>query len=246
MNWTNTGAGTVVNYLPGAITPISANRPIVFVGSSRSGSLVPFNVIQFRSIPGFDNDRNTPVSQTYFGFNDANGNQTYLNDKLYLATRDTSTGSTFTARMQRGLTAQYAQITPNDGLQAMRFGYSSGTTNKTECKNAEYSCTWRKIDTSYACQGNYTPAADNPDIYATGQCGITAEGYCAPVKSLRDATASEVKVLDGSGTYIGRKPDPAGTTKAVVDAAIFSCSYTGLETLACPFQVATKIWAMFS
>lgn len=244
MTWSNTGSAAVVNYIPNEVlTPISAHRPIIFVATKRGWSITPFNVIQFRALTG---STTVPVTSVYFGHYDSSGTPVY-EPNYEPATQDTSTWSTYTVRYRWTGYADFAQITPADGLQAMRLGTSSATTTKTECRNAEYACKWIKYNTGFGCQWDFAPAFDNPAYNATGECEVSAEWYCAPVQELRSLAAGspEAWVYDSNGNKVGRTTDTNLASKDITNADIFSCSYTWLETLACPFQIAGKLWKQF-
>jgi len=200
------------------MNPTSDHYPLAFIASKRNGAVRQFNVLRFSG---------GGANGVQWGFYGSDGTPQIINpSKLYVPTVDTSgTGSDTTARLDGNQKADFAYVKISDGMKSVRIGTAGATVKKTSCRNDEYACEFRSYSGSYQCSSVLSLAQNG--LYAQGQCGLTAEGYCAPQQALRDPNAYEQRVYDENGNYIGRVDDPnaPGTNTSATINNIFSCPF---------------------
>lgn len=125
------------------------------------------------------------------------------------------------------------------------FYWSKYTIKKYECMNNAWECYWSRSATwSFSCGWKINPIYWNE----IGSCESVGE-YCQPSTNTSTGKLDPFNYLDASGS-IRPVYNQSGSISWIAYNSqaddIFSCSYSGLETLLCVPEILWKIWKRFT
>ena len=208
-----------VEYLEDRITALSAVDPRIRIIRKRNWELSQFNIMQvswsWTYTDWSTNNWATHATNWYYIWSKAQQSSWF--------TPCTDDGEVNTCTIIFPTLWTYADLHIWAWFTWVRFWITSSTENKVFCENDSYSCNWRSLAGSFICSW----ISNNPDWYPPfleWSCGITAEGYCAPLKTIRNKNAYEDYVYNWSWEIIWIVPsaNSSYSNNAIIDD-LFSC-----------------------